>query len=98
MNCNRCGKSGAKRSRGYWSAGAFWCEEHQPNLTAEDIFEMQKIDADCNDCRHFQRGEMTKPGGLTCFLGFCKKFAKPAKAWPMQYSGHECFEHRKEAA
>lgn len=67
-------------------------------LEPSDIFEMQKIDADCNDCRHFQRGKMSKVGGLTMFRGTCAKTGADTVAWPMQYSGHACFEHRKVAA
>lgn len=69
---------------------------YDAKLTPEDVFEMQKIDADCNDCKHFQRGELIKGLGMNCFKGHCKKLAKPTTAWPMNYSGHECFEHRKE--
>lgn len=67
------------------------------NLQPDDIFEMQKIDADCNDCRHFQRGKMREGLGLACFEGRCAKFDKATLAWPMQYTGHECFEHRRAA-
>lgn len=70
---------------------------YDAKLTPEDLLAMQTIDADCNDCRHFRRGAMTKVGGLTCFEGHCLKLDKPTKAWPMQYSGHPCFEHRRAA-
>lgn len=66
-------------------------------LTPDDVREMQTIDADCNDCRHFKRGAMCNVPGLTRFDGHCLKFDKPTFAWPMQYSGHECFEHRRAA-
>lgn len=65
-------------------------------LSTEDIIEMQKIDSDCNDCKHFKRGEMIKVPGLTYFKGHCLLHDKPTKAYPVQYSGHECFQHRKE--
>lgn len=64
-------------------------------LTPEDIIEMQTIDADCNDCRHFQRGAMRKGLGISCFEGRCLKLDKPTLAWPMQFSDHPCFEHRR---
>ncbi len=64
-------------------------------LDAEDILAMQTIDADCNDCGYFKRGEMIKGPGLTSFRGHCLKFDKPTRAYPMQYTGHECFEHRR---
>lgn len=64
-------------------------------LTPQDVFEIQSIDADCNDCRHFQRDAMRKGLGVACFEGHCLKNDKPTLAWPMQFSGHSCFEHRK---
>jgi len=64
-------------------------------LEQADIIELQKIDADCNDCRHFQRGAANKVGGLTVFKGTCKKTGAEVNAWPTQYSGHSCFEHRR---
>lgn len=66
-------------------------------LTPEDVLQMQTIDADCNDCRHFQRGAMRKGTGLACFEGHCLKKDQPTLAWPMQFTGHECFEHRRAA-
>lgn len=77
----------------YWSKDP----NQDAQLTPEDILEMQKIDADCNDCRHFQRGAMGKVPGLTYFDGHCLKLKKPTRAYPMQYSGYECFEHRRES-
>ena len=79
-------------------------------LTPEDIIEMQTIDADCNDCKHFKRGiAVNKTQGIckvdgvfpmiqmgyTIFEGHCMKFDKPTRAYPTQFSGHECFEHRR---
>lgn len=66
-------------------------------LTPDDVREMQIIDADCNDCRYFKRGAMVKVPGLTMFDGHCLKFDKETSAYPMQYTGHECFVHRKQA-
>lgn len=65
-------------------------------MSKEDIIEQQKIDADCNDCKHFKRGQFHKSPGLDWFDGHCLKFDKPTKAYPMQFTGHFCFEHRKE--
>jgi hypothetical protein len=95
MNCALCQNEG-KRSRGYWSAGGFFCDAHQPIVSPEDIYEMQKIDADCNDCIHFQRGPMMKVPGLTVFHGLCLKHDVPTKAYPGQFTGHDCFEHRRQ--
>ena len=70
-------------------------DKFDANLSPEDVIEMQKIDADCNDCRHFKRGAMRKGLGIACFEGNCLKLDKPTLAWPMQFSGHPCFEHRR---
>lgn len=67
-------------------------------LSQEDVKAMQTIDADCNDCRHFQRGQIRKGLGIACFEGRCAKKDAPTLAWPMHYTGHDCFEHRKEVA
>lgn len=64
-------------------------------LSPDSVMEMQIIDADCNDCRHFKRGKMREGLGVACFEGHCLKLDKPTLAWPMQYSGHKCFEHRR---
>jgi len=92
----------------YWSTlTAFACERMtkeeiafvkalDARLTPEDLIEQQKIDADCNDCRHFKRGAMRKGLGVPCFEGHCLKLDKPTLAWPIQFSGHACFEHRRE--
>ncbi len=73
----------------------YWAREGEHNLTAEDIIAMQTIDADCNDCKHFKRGEFHRSPGLDWFEGHCMKFDKDVHAYPMQFSGLPCFEHRK---
>lgn len=70
-------------------------DKFDANLSPDDVVEMQKIDADCNDCRHFKRGAMTKVGGLTRFDGHCLNLNVPTEAWPMQYTDRACFEHRR---
>lgn len=51
----------------------------------------KEIDSDCNDCRHFSRGEWLSKGVCS---GRCTKFDKPTEARPNFYSGKECFEMR----
>lgn len=77
-------------------AAAFAAVDHQ--LDEEAIIAMQTIDADCNDCRHFKRGAMTKRLGHVEFAGQCLKFNCETTAYPMQFTGHECFEHRRVAS
>jgi hypothetical protein len=52
----------------------------------------QTIDADCNDCAHFER----QPGG-DGMHGHCRKFDRPAIAHPGFASLLPCFEHRRAA-
>lgn len=67
-------------------------------MSKEDVLAQQTIDADCNDCRHFGRGQITsKAGGIIVWSGHCRKFDQPTKAYPNQYTGRECFEHRRAA-
>ncbi len=95
-----------KTIKRYWSAhvtqGEFRNAEEVSDfqsvdhkLDAEAIIAMQTIDADCNDCRHFQRGQMTKRLGHVEFAGRCLRFDCSTTAYPMQFTGHGCFEHRK---
>ena len=67
-------------------------------MSKEDVIAQQTIDADCNDCRHFERDKITsKAGGITVWSGRCLKFDRPTKAYPNQYTGRECFDHRRAA-
>lgn len=76
-------------------------------LTPEDIVEMQTIDADCNDCKHFHRGarvaemdglyqKSIKLGRSSYSEGTCEKDGSYQRAHPCYYKGKECFEHRRE--
>lgn len=75
----------------------------------QEAFDCQLIDADCNDCRHFKRGQVEKRW-LSCMenkkpsmrlvnMGFihghCLKFDRYTTAQPNKWSGLECFEHRR---
>lgn len=75
--------------RAMWEPYHAQCKERG---MAENAFECQRIDADCNDCKHFKRGERI---GATSFNGHCLKKNISAKAFVNFASGHDCFEHRK---
>jgi len=69
----------------YWGANMYPCHSKcQKEGEATEALACQAIDADCNDCKFFNRKE-----------GKCEKTGKPAKARPKFASLHECFEHRK---
>jgi hypothetical protein len=55
-----------------------------------------ELDADCNDCKHFQRGAMVKSPGLTMFLGTCGRDGSAVKAYPNWFTGKACYESRPE--
>ena len=57
-----------------------------------EALECQTIDADCNDCRHFQRGQLV---GKEVWSGHCQKFNHKTRAYPKKWTGRECFEHRR---
>lgn len=61
---------------------------------ANEAYECQKIDADCNDCAFFKR---EKNLGNSVFGGQCLKFNIATKAYPNKCTGKECFIHRKDA-
>lgn len=77
-------------------------------LSKESIFELQKIDCNCNDCafmvRDFEKTEQHKKSyegtGLMDRLtyGYCNNFNKPISFIPntCQIETQECFKHRKE--
>lgn len=88
----------------YWTVPDHDCRECK-ELDEFEIIEMQSIDADCNDCFFFDRGQFVKKFlGLTgeinlgrhgYWTGHCRKFDKPTIAQPGKATAHECFEHRK---
>lgn len=66
-----------------------------------EAYECQLIDADCNDCRHFQRDTsfVSQKGHRPPSLpGHCLKFDRPTKAQPNTCTMHPCFEHRRAPA
>lgn len=97
-------------TRSYWKGLPF--DSHPACKIAgerADALECQTIDADCNDCKHFKRGEVIKQR-LSCMenqrasmklvnmgyiSGHCLKFDRPTEAEPNKWTGLQCFEHRK---
>lgn len=79
---------------GYWSPH-LWRAVHK-NCKREyqsyEIKECQTIDADCNDCKHFERLNAIATG---VFIGNCKKLNKETKAYVNVVRDYECFEHRR---
>jgi len=103
-SCRKCSKPVTKEDFhvvvGYWTP--LWFSAHKDciSIQAEDAYDCQKIDADCNDCGHFVRGEkLSCPGSkYASFKGHCSK-------WDFKTMGHvnfctdmPCFEHRKDLA
>lgn len=101
----------------YWHWGhcdkeRFLCHK-SCKVVKQEAYDCQLIDADCNDCKHFQRGKlaellisMTKtpdgrwveiPHQPDLFYGHCLKFNRPTVAQPNKWTGMECFEHRRSA-
>lgn len=114
MTCRYCNQPIAPtdltETTSYWSAVKFPCHKAcRVDGVKQEAYECQLIDADCNDCRHFQRGQVEKRW-LSCMendkpsmrlvnMGFihgvCLKFNRPTIAQPNKWTGMECFEHRR---
>lgn len=113
MDCRYCNKpilGTSVMTKSYWKGLPF--ESHPECKEAgfwAEVIDCQTIDADCNDCRHFKRGEVIKRW-LSCMedkkpsmrlvnmgiiTGHCLKFNKPALGHPNAWTGNECFEHRR---
>lgn len=94
----------------YWSGQTYTCHKDCKEAgLKQEVIECQTIDADCNDCIHFKRGEVVKRL-LSCMEnkkpsmklvnmgvinGHCLKFDRPTQAFPNKWTGRECFEHRR---
>ena len=72
-------------------------------MTKESLYELQKIDANCNDCRYMLR-DLTRPPrkGAPCptNYGHCNKFDKEVMFTPglCSLDTQECFVHRRDKA
>ncbi len=77
----------------YWQGMPFICHRLCKEAgIRQEAYDCQMIDADCNDCRHFQRGQLT---GKEVWSGHCLKFNRETKAYPKKWTGMKCFEHRR---
>lgn len=96
----------------YWQV---YGKRHQPSYPChatckqdgarQEAYACQCLDADCNDCLHFQRGPhqderaFPSPTGKVLLKadhpGHCAKFGKPVAAHPNFASLLPCFEHRR---
>ena len=77
-------------------------------MDKESTYELQLIDANCNDCkfmeRDFERLKLHKESYLgtgvmdRMAFGVCRKFEKPVSFIPgvCMIENESCFEHRKE--
>ena len=116
-NCRYCGEMVSEAdyavTHSYWRAimdvSHKACEAKG---RADEAYECQLIDADCNDCKHFRRGSRalyrgdkanTEDGEYVrihvqkdAFHGHCCKLNKPTTAFVNFASGHPCFEHRRD--
>ncbi len=80
---------------GYWT-GHSWRPVHKDckkEYKDTEVKDCQKIDADCNDCKHFER---IRSLGTGIASGNCKKFKKETIAYVNYSRGMKCFEHRKD--
>ncbi len=94
--CRYCGqlvRHDAAITHGYWTGLPFLC--HQACREAgqkDEARECQTIDADCNDCRFFERGKLA---AKEIWTGYCAHWQGPTRAFPKKWTGRPCFVHRK---
>ena len=111
--CRYCGNAGATIATfSYWNHDEFLCHPECKSAGEKaEAIDCQTIDADCNDCRFFQRGSLApkitsllrKPNGKIesvshqpqFFFGFCLKFQIPTIGQPNKWTGKDCFAHRR---
>jgi hypothetical protein len=99
-HCRGCGKYvdyiDADVLPGYWRP-VWYIVHKQCRVTAKanEALCCQTIDADCNDCKHFQRGVNVKENYWRDFPGWCLKLNKETHASPLYCTRYICFEHRK---
>lgn len=96
----------------YWTHLPFVCHaECRQNGERQEAIDCQVIDSDCNDCKHFKRGnllprvisDLKRTDGTwttvehqpNVFDGICLKFNQPTTAQPNKWTGMNCFEHRR---
>ncbi len=93
--CRKCGEPLDRDNfvigAGYW--GGIWSPSHKEctDWVEKEHRACKEIDADCNDCLNFVRGEKVSDG---IFSGTCKRFGKEVFAYPNFCSGHDCLEAR----
>jgi hypothetical protein len=110
QTCRGCGEEVHANNFSIWHTywQALWAPCHEGCRDVgmkEESYECQCIDADCNDCRHFQRGVTVPHDAETnknAFLpliggvkGNCLKRSENVVANPKRASCNECFEHRR---
>lgn len=84
------------RTLAYWSQTPCVCHpECKQAGERQEAIDCQTIDADCNDCKHFERGSEIVRSIPKGFSGRCAKFDRPTAAYPKTWTGRECFEHRR---
>ncbi len=96
--CRYCRQAGCDDvTPSYWLGGAYPCHRAcKVEGYANEAYECQKIDADCNDCKHFKREKHLSKGGKGIWQGQCLKFDCLTLAYPNFCSNKQCFEHRKD--
>lgn len=108
--CRYCGQPvelvDAVITNSYWQGLPFICHRACKNEgVKQEALDCQVIDSDCNDCKHFKRGELIHRESWESgrrvkvnthvFTGHCLKLDKPTVARPMIWTGMPCFEHRR---
>lgn len=111
---NICSVSGVKLTKdnidvkiGYWKP-SLWkpvLDSLKKEAELEEAYECQKIDANCNDCKYFDRTRLTNNlidcstsifPRINCKVGLCTKHNYNVYASSCSFQGNICFIHRKD--
>jgi len=99
MNCRYCNKliddADWVTTLAYWNQTPDVCHSGcKQSGERQEAIDCQTIDADCNDCKHFKRGQII--GGIPkAISGRCLLDDTVTYAYPHFWTGKECFEHRR---
>lgn len=95
----------------YWNQVPFFCHaECKKSGELQEAIDCQTLDADCNDCKHFKRGQIVERWLSDMFngkciyrltnmgivKGHCLKLNQPTEAYPHMSTLRTCFEHRRD--
>ncbi len=103
--CGLCGKEIKENDEIYFTSG-YWSKVYAirhlkcKHKEKENVYEMQKTDCNCNDCKYYERKEVVKQYmGASYNRGWCNKLNKKTTGSTGNCNcveNDKCFKHRKD--